>query len=686
MQLKDNGHEFGVRFCGLALLLAAGCSGNDTSVQGDNVAVERSALQFTHRVRVHVYTVRSGFQNSMITNALALANAEWAPVGIQFDFNSATDVSNPGLPASACDDGNLLAPVGDATKGKIAIFYCNSNWSGGGSNIVSWAGDLSLTHEIGHYFHLNHTHRECWVAEDEDMPTTSCDGQGAPWYSVENCIRKKVERSTLPPECPNLPTGIAIRDFLLDGDGLSDTGISLHLDPFVGDPCAPGYTVPLVVNLSNGTTNDYSFQPNTNNALGYFGCSPRTFSPQQIAIARDRLFRGNRQHLINKELVTWNSSFSDSNGWNQAKQYSTIAFPEVNGGNKKDVCGRGTDGIRCATSTGSAFTGNTLWNSTFSDAQGWGTVQYYSTIRYPDVNGGGLSDVCGRGPGGIVCALSNGSNAFTGTTTWLSNFSDANGWNKEMYYKTIDYPQINGAGGADICGRGGAGIYCATSNGSSFTNMGLWGAGFNDASGWDKSQYYSTIRYPNVDGGSRADVCGRGIKGIYCATSNGVAFMDFKLWNGDFNDTSGFNQPQYYSTISFPDLNGDGKADLCGRGIAGLYCALSNGSSFGSVTLWSDFFSDGNNWNQIHQYSTIQFPDLDTDGKADVCGRGSEGVYCAYSTGSTFTDLRLHSDTPRNANGGTQTSFFSTLKFAQIDSDSTLELCGKGAAGILCEK
>src|SRR5262249_19241966 len=48
--------------------------------------------------------------------------------------------------------------------------------------------------------------------------------------------------------------------------------------------------------------------------------------------------------------------------------------------------------------------------------------------------------------------------------------------------------------------------------------------------------------------------------------------------------------PFDFSSLRDPDekfdLNGDGRADICGRGAAGIYCALSNGAGFGPVTLW----------------------------------------------------------------------------------------------------
>ena len=53
-----------------------------------------------------------------------------------------------------------------------------------------------------------------------------------------------------------------------------------------------------------------------------------------------------------------------------------------------------------------------------------------------------------------------------------------------------------------------------------------------------------------------------------------------------FKDPPFDSRVDTWSTIQFPDLNGDGKADLCGRGPDGLHCGLSTGASFDPVTLW----------------------------------------------------------------------------------------------------
>src|SRR5439155_984169 len=131
------------------------------------------------------------------------------------------------------------------------------------------------------------------------------------------------------------------------------------------------------------------------------------------------------------------------------------------------------------------------------------------------------------------------------------------------------------------------------------------------------------------------------------------------------SDALGWNTgPEYYSTIRFPDLNGDGRADVCGRGGGGINCALSTGAAFGAVSLWSTNFSDAFNWNSSPgYYSTIRFPDVTGDGRADVCGRGSGGINCAPSTGGSFAPVSLWTMSFNDAAGWKAPEYHSTIRF-----------------------
>jgi hypothetical protein len=386
----------------------------------------------------------------------------------------------------------------------------------------------------------------------------------------------------------------------------------------------------------------------------------------------------------------WRDNFSDANGWNSNPAYwGTIQYPDVNGDGKADVCGRGGGGINCAISTGSSFAEVTIWRDNFSDANGWNSdPAFWGTIQYPDVNGDGKADVCGRGGGGINCAISTGS-SFAEVTIWRDNFSDANGWKgNQAYWGTIQYPDVNGDGKADVCGRGGGGINCALSTGSSFAEVTIWRDNFSDANGWNSDPaYWDTIQYPDVNGDGKADVCGRGGGGINCALSTGSSFAEVTIWRDNFSDANGWKGNQSnWGTIQYPDVNGDGKADVCGRGGGGINCALSTGSAFSNVTIWRNNFSDANGWKGSQSnWGTIQYPDVNGDGKADVCGRGGGGINCALSTGSTFSNVIIWSEKFSDAKGWDKSpAYWGTIQYPDVNGDGMADICVRDRDGINC--
>jgi hypothetical protein len=359
------------------------------------------------------------------------------------------------------------------------------------------------------------------------------------------------------------------------------------------------------------------------------------------------------------------------------------------------VCGRAAAGVTCAISNGTtAFSTASSWSSNFDDADSWNRgPEYYATIQFPDLDGDGKADICGRGGVGIVCALSTGA-SFGTATTWDVDFSDNAGWNGDpAYWATIQFPDINGDGKADVCGRGGGGILCALSDGTKFvTPTAVWSNDFTDALSWkSNAAYYTTIEFPDINGDGKADVCGRGASGVICALSDGTTFVGsapLPVWENNFSDSNGWaSGAQFYGTIQFADIDGDGKADLCGRGGSGIYCGISDGATtFGTVSLWDADFSDMNGWTKVDYYGSIQFPDMDGDQKADVCARSPNGIVCALSNGTEFVPSgSVWTSEYSDAVGfDANERYFATIEFPDVNADGKADVCGRGIAGISC--
>jgi peptidoglycan/xylan/chitin deacetylase (PgdA/CDA1 family) len=348
-----------------------------------------------------------------------------------------------------------------------------------------------------------------------------------------------------------------------------------------------------------------------------------------------------------------------------------------------------------------------IWTSTFPDSAGWGTdASRYGTVRLANVDGDALgrADVCGRHPAlGIRCARSTG-NGFGAVKTWLATeYTDALGWRPEEYSTTIQFADLNGDGRADVCGRGMWGMRCALSKKENLFGPASWwsqGTDFSDLEGWGVgARFYGTIRLGDVNGDRKADVCGRASWGIVCALSDGARFGPAVTWSPDFADLA-WAPDEYAMTIDLGDVNGDGRADVCGRSSTGILCAIATADEeFAPATHWTPFrgvFSDQDGWasppkggtgTAASKYRSIHLADVNADGRADICGRNATGVVCALSNGAAFVDYRyvVHDDFT-DALGWASDSNGTTVQYADVDGDGAADVCGRGYNGMLCAR
>ena len=131
------------------------------------------------------------------------------------------------------------------------------------------------------------------------------------------------------------------------------------------------------------------------------------------------------------------------------------------------------------------------------------------------------------------------------------------------------------------------------------------------------------------------------------------------------------------------DVDGDGRADLCGRGPDGFSCALATGTGFGDT--WTiDTLSDASGWSDEANYEGIRMADIDGDGRADVCARADAGVRCWLSTGTGFSSSIAGPDDLDDDRGWDDPKYGSTLHFADVTGDGRDDLCARGATGFRC--
>jgi FG-GAP-like repeat len=431
---------------------------------------------------------------------------------------------------------------------------------------------------------------------------------------------------------------------------------------------------------------------------------------------------GEAQSAILSSVSLWSPSYANSAGLPDSDLLS-VRFADIDGDGRDDLCGIQTGpvitGVYCtgapSTVSPASFHG---WNNT-PGVSHWDLTQpkYRKTLAFPDVNNDGRADVCIRQSDGIHCAVASklppsGSCAakpcpiFVNEGLWSSWFADDGIWDSDpSYYETIQYPDLNNDGSADVCGRDAGGIRCALSNGgNTFSAPILMAPFFGNQNGWNADpSYWSTIRFVDVSGDGFADVCGRSSLGIYCGLFDplNTTFKAPRLRDGGLFSNPSWAAPEHYETIEYGDLDGDRAMDVCGRGVSGMHCGLSTGpwlpdwSVEFSMSYTADLpqFSNANGWDSEARYSSIRMVDATGDGRADVCGSGSAGIFCAPSkstvSGVAFNTWELMVDNLGEADGwhGHETHYL-TIQPALVSdiSPSGVGFCGRGVAGIYCSE
>ena len=177
------------------------------------------------------------------------------------------------------------------------------------------------------------------------------------------------------------------------------------------------------------------------------------------------------------------------------------------------------------------------------------------------------------------------------------------------YYGTIRVVNITGGSDVEIAGRGVDGLDVWQ-----LSPQGAWKqlptlTAFSDANGFNQEKYWRTIQYANVDGSSsgQQEVIARGPNGIvmykYDAATN-----QWDQLPGSINlaDDPWGSDPSYYTTIHAGDASGDGRDDtLIGRGPYGIRTWFYGRPG---QSGWSPYLPDGYpsfSGEQATAYSTI---------------------------------------------------------------------------------
>lgn len=252
---------------------------------------------------------------------------------------------------------------------------------------------------------------------------------------------------------------------------------------------------------------------------------------------------------------------------------------------------------------------------------------------------------------------------FGSSTAPLGALSNAAGWSSSLRFASIRYADIDGDGRQDVCARDGTGIGCWRATGSGFSATRIMGPAWGGAS---YDAVLETFQLADVNADGKADVCMLLGTGVECYLSSGAAFptrLAGTSWPG------GVAWAPDPDSVRFGDVNGDGRSDVCGSDAQhGFSCWRSTGAAFVAIP--------GALPARLPK-RTLALTDVNGDQKADVCvTQSSTGISCWLSSGAGF---------PTQIEGPRPAAWVpETLGYVDLNGDGKTDVCGQAWGGLEC--
>jgi len=374
------------------------------------------------------------------------------------------------------------------------------------------------------------------------------------------------------------------------------------------------------------------------------------------------------------------NNFGTSEGWSNQDQYYRQLI-DVNGDGTPDVVGFGSNGVYEALNQGNGSFGSTqLALSDFGTNEGWSSQSVYQRTLV-DVNGDGKPDIVGFGSNGVYEALNQGNGTFGSAQPAIGNFGTNEGWsNQDQYPRQLT--DVNGDGTPDIVGFGSNGVYVALNQGNgTFGSVQLAIGNFGTNEGWSSQSVYERTLV-DVNGDGKPDIVGFGSSGVYVALNQGNGtFGAAQLAISNFGTNEGWSSQDQYPRM-LVDVNGDGKPDIVGFGANGVYVALNQGNgTFAPAQLALSDFGTNEGWSSQSVYQRT-LVDVNGDGKPDIVGFGSNGVYAALNQGNgTFAPAQLDLYNFGTSQGWSNFGVY-PRGFSDINGAGKPDIFGFGTAGL----
>lgn len=199
------------------------------------------------------------------------------------------------------------------------------------------------------------------------------------------------------------------------------------------------------------------------------------------------------------------------------------------------------------------------------------------------------------------------------------------------------------------------------------------------------------IAYPDIDGNGIPDLCVPEFGRISCWINTGNNFKGRFTSPMEGNLSEGRNFE--HALLQYPDLNRDGRSDVCGHFHDGVLCWLSNGINFERIV-------PGPRWNfSFHATAkTLRYPDVNADGFPDICALTESGIECYPGSNDGFLvneNSRINgpawrqlivgigSDNKKNTHWN-HPKHLQTIRYLDLNGDGSSDICGRSVTGIEC--
>jgi Ca2+-binding RTX toxin-like protein len=262
----------------------------------------------------------------------------------------------------------------------------------------------------------------------------------------------------------------------------------------------------------------------------------------------------------------------------------------------------------------------------------------------------------------------------------IDNFLSNSGWSSQNQFPR-HLADVNGDGFQDIVGFGQSGVLVSFGSAKGgFSTAAQVLANFGQASGWTSdNQFHRELADVNGDG--RADIVGFGVAGTFVSLAKADgSFANPVFAAANFGANQGWTTQDAFARVT-GDVNGDGKADIIGFGVGGTLVALGNGDgSFGTAALILGNFGLQQGWSSDNAFHRT-VADVNGDGFDDIIGFGKAGTYVALSKG----DGTFDAPTLASGNFGTDQGWSSQDSVARVvadlNGDGNADIVGFGVAG-----